>query len=602
MTSVTINNLTVHWEELVTSVQCMSSTENVELFENWVKHLNNKQTDRDLFSLLVATKNCRCSDLRDRVYGLMSLVPGEEREHFPIDYNISVQQLYSGLAMHWLVGQKEYKSPSSTEILRLASLPKITPFLPSWVPDWAPQPSGDADRGRAQSVPLTFHLDTTYLKRSPLRIDWFKSSKLDESEHGWTLDGNTLIDDHFLYALRDMPDTIRHITDTATMVVHAFQILSVSMGIVELKDPHGELLYGLELTKSVPVPAGKKDPIQCHIDVRVLPRWKAAVALERHADTILSLHGPFRVVCAPSKALNPPSLTTRGICQRLDSLDAGIVEDWLMNLFFYGNCAGAAFTSAPRGLRIQALWTYQFPIALRTCQEFNFSCDMSVGEVRQEYMLALLMEMRKGVMEFVTANEIPRHFPRDYVRKSRGRYRYDGRSPVLFRKRIRDVDLAIGIRQAQDTNMWTASSPEAMHTYLQDSLKGCRASCEKYHALVAALIDSYDSEFQPSISIDESSMHAPPYALLEPIKNYQDEQNWRLGDTPFHNMVINNAWQLLQSLEIKAEFTFKQNLNIMWIHVLTIEMVTRLRGVLQQRLILKALANTTRKAEKIYLI
>ena len=66
--------------------------------------------------------------------------------------------------------------------------------------------------------------------------------------------------------------------------------------------------------------------------------------------------------------------------------------------------------------------------------------------------------------------------------------------------------------------------------------------------------------------------------------------------------MIRNAVTLLEDLKIDDKFTLEQNINILWIIVLTMEMIVRLRGVLQQRLVLKAIAEKMHKVQKIYLI
>ena len=62
------------------------------------------------------------------------------------------------------------------------------------------------------------------------------------------------------------------------------------------------------------------------------------------------------------------------------------------------------------------------------------------------------------------------------------------------------------------------------------------------------------------------------------------------------------AGTLLKDLHIDEKYTIEQNLNVLWIYVLTMEVIVRLRGVLQQRLVLKAMADKIYKVQRIYLI
>ncbi|KAI4960905.1 hypothetical protein J4E86_002531 [Alternaria arbusti] len=66
--------------------------------------------------------------------------------------------------------------------------------------------------------------------------------------------------------------------------------------------------------------------------------------------------------------------------------------------------------------------------------------------------------------------------------------------------------------------------------------------------------------------------------------------------------MIRNAVTLIEDLKIDDKFTLEQNINILWISVLTMEMIARLRGVLQQRLVMKVIAEKMHKVQKIYLI
>jgi hypothetical protein len=53
---------------------------------------------------------------------------------------------------------------------------------------------------------------------------------------------------------------------------------------------------------------------------------------------------------------------------------------------------------------------------------------------------------------------------------------------------------------------------------------------------------------------------------------------------------------------IDAKYTLQENFSILWIHVSTMEMVARLRSVLQKRLIFKAIGDNLGNVQSIYLI
>jgi hypothetical protein len=90
-------------------------------------------------SLLEVMRVCRrksSADPRDKVYGILGLLPEEIRNEFPVDYNLSVKEIYVRVFDYLLC---------TTE--RLDVLCEAVHFplhtssnLPSWVPDWSHNP------------------------------------------------------------------------------------------------------------------------------------------------------------------------------------------------------------------------------------------------------------------------------------------------------------------------------------------------------------------------------------------------------------------------------------------------------------------------------
>lgn len=108
---------------------------------------------KDLLALLDATYNCSSTDPRDKVFAILGLVSGAWYEGLTPDYNLSLEEVYTGVAGYVLLQQK------NAEIL---TYPRNTlPSLPSWVPDW----SVDRSHLIKEPVDMDFESPTRLLQR-----------------------------------------------------------------------------------------------------------------------------------------------------------------------------------------------------------------------------------------------------------------------------------------------------------------------------------------------------------------------------------------------------------------------------------------------------
>ncbi|PWY85601.1 hypothetical protein BO83DRAFT_443532 [Aspergillus eucalypticola CBS 122712] len=86
-------------------------------------------TDRELLPILAQASSYECSDPRDKVFAVLSLVSQSELKP---DYTVSVESVYTGLSAYLM------EVCNSMDVLELAGLTiKKTFDLPSWVPDWS---------------------------------------------------------------------------------------------------------------------------------------------------------------------------------------------------------------------------------------------------------------------------------------------------------------------------------------------------------------------------------------------------------------------------------------------------------------------------------
>ncbi|KAF2825719.1 HET-domain-containing protein, partial [Ophiobolus disseminans] len=127
--TVTLGNRTVHWSSFKAAALAPATRSNAGHRKTWIEHgdigYHGKPT---LLEYLHSIRHCRCGDPRDQIYAVLGLTQNE-REQLSIDYSISVQQLYMGLALYW-ISSYEYG------FLDAIGLKKSIPSLPSWVPDW----------------------------------------------------------------------------------------------------------------------------------------------------------------------------------------------------------------------------------------------------------------------------------------------------------------------------------------------------------------------------------------------------------------------------------------------------------------------------------
>lgn len=78
----------------------------------------------------------KCSDLRDRIYGLLALIDDDGADPLPVDYKLSTAEVYTSAARHCLGNMTRRKN-----ILVFCELSSNRMAnLPSWVPDWSTDP------------------------------------------------------------------------------------------------------------------------------------------------------------------------------------------------------------------------------------------------------------------------------------------------------------------------------------------------------------------------------------------------------------------------------------------------------------------------------
>ncbi|KAI0534532.1 heterokaryon incompatibility protein-domain-containing protein [Xylaria digitata] len=116
------------------------------------------------------------SEPRDRIFGILGILPNVVRKGFPVDYNMSVKDIYTNVVDFLL-----YTTERLDVICESIHYPKQTSVnkLPSWVPDWSQNPETTA-LGYAYDFAAAGHTRAEYrlldqrrneLQISAIRVD-----------------------------------------------------------------------------------------------------------------------------------------------------------------------------------------------------------------------------------------------------------------------------------------------------------------------------------------------------------------------------------------------------------------------------------------------
>ncbi|KAF3479444.1 uncharacterized protein GIQ15_06420 [Arthroderma uncinatum] len=96
----------------------------------WLNKANlwSEANNNNVLRMLLHSSIYKCSDPRDKVFGLLSLL---DKKHITPDYRLSVEAVYTGISAYLV------KNCSAFDTLSLAGIYKKRLDMPSWVPDWS---------------------------------------------------------------------------------------------------------------------------------------------------------------------------------------------------------------------------------------------------------------------------------------------------------------------------------------------------------------------------------------------------------------------------------------------------------------------------------
>ncbi|KAJ0110225.1 HET-domain-containing protein [Diaporthe amygdali] len=129
---------TVPWVAVQKSMYRLESNQSIpleiaQLLRPWAAILAPAQRNAGV-CLLRWAKHQNCSDPRDKVYGVLSLVPEKIRRHIDVDYSKTVSHVYIDAILAEIQATKEVHLLGD-----ISPLADRMPDAPSWVPNWAPK-------------------------------------------------------------------------------------------------------------------------------------------------------------------------------------------------------------------------------------------------------------------------------------------------------------------------------------------------------------------------------------------------------------------------------------------------------------------------------
>lgn len=114
-------------------------------------------------------RHALCKDPRDKVYGLLGLLPGRRIGPIGADYSVSVQQLYTSLAVELAQLHGWF-----AVLTRAGSKYRYLDSLPSWVPDWTCMAS-DLWIPKENPRPACLESDSIIMTENMIRLNLFQS-------------------------------------------------------------------------------------------------------------------------------------------------------------------------------------------------------------------------------------------------------------------------------------------------------------------------------------------------------------------------------------------------------------------------------------------
>ena len=100
-----------------------------------INMMSENESRHPFLTLLIQTQLCLCTDPRDRIFALLSLLKGSHKDiSIQPDYSKNVSEVYQHAMLQLITHDKQL------DFLIMVDFHEDTAYLPSWVPDWSVRP------------------------------------------------------------------------------------------------------------------------------------------------------------------------------------------------------------------------------------------------------------------------------------------------------------------------------------------------------------------------------------------------------------------------------------------------------------------------------
>jgi hypothetical protein len=595
--TISCGTTTIHWKTLQAQTRTPSNLI-TPFAKAWI--YSNKD---DILPLLLDTVESCCFDPRDKIFALMGLVRQGVREELPIDYSLSVQQLYTGLAHYWL-------QTSNIDVLDMALKPKRIPNLPSWVPDWTAQ----IGLSNKNSGPSIVSYVVAGLSPSP---DHLSSPNSDR---------------HFKWRLVPTEESDYHSRDSSRRnagihrIFNGFAIATTAVPLfwVLTEEEEIQTVYDIDLQVSVRTPRkflnitadpeqGRKEQDAQHKSMYVvyLPLMNRAFIMKKHDEIVYSLRAPVELQYYDVGRSIAELFGTEPLqgfeehLQRLERAEAAILESWIMTVIYLGMGRMPVLSNTLLDVPGCLQWVWRFPQTVNTCRDHFSVSDASQATSYADFLL--MQDLRSQLWEWVRQEEFSDH-PSNAHFRSLGEVS-PNRERALFSMRhianAHDHILANDVSNKKWSWQQYNLSRKQQKAKWRDMKLDLRSRKAKLGPLSTAVNDVHDSRVDPSFCFSKEH-HLPavanecPYDLFEPLLDHEELNQPKIRLSL--QSTILRAIEFVEQLDLDKTMPWQWNRDPISIHVATLDMIVQLQESLRDRRALKRFEKMAPSAQRIIIV
>ncbi|KAF2248250.1 HET-domain-containing protein [Trematosphaeria pertusa] len=590
--SITCGGLTGHWSGLRAFVDLPHLMSPYSLGISWV---HNKSSS--LFHLLRDTEKCECGDPRDKVFALLGLVEDSDATGLPIDYTLSIQEIYIGIASYLL------QVTGYVGFLDSLGGSRQVKNLPSWVPDGLFFPE---EKKEPFHVEIALDLPPDAV---PEPLQEFGQPIIPFT--GWH--HSNVIAKSILEGHQNMRQ-LQILSETASLVLSGFPIFSVARGKLSITCGPSDPLHLPQDEVTLPNlgnPADGEDFV-CYL----VPALERTLLLKPRGHQVFSLHShcSFGVGQVPKgKALSP--LSRVDVAHRITQSEREIMLRWILMVFFLGIRSSSPAASEERAFSTP--WFSSFPAV---CEELAYQhCRRIAREPGCGHYFSSMNAMRDEVLGALSDDDLLalRHLRGHRIWPEQATYGVRASYGILspFSGSTDDGSsyqriLLNQIESIQSTwNSYNASADVLLPQW-KSAIQVFKKSMER-HGRIADIIDGLRhsghepvwtfldeqrrSDFESSV-VDK---------LLQPIPglrcrffNFYEVTYTRTSPAT----IVYQGWELIKSIPLDSAKSWEWNRDRFRIYLATLQMVAQMKALLWHRQILSRVDEVYQHPERIVIV